>query len=358
MRYRGVHYDVGTRFVPARLTRPELDADLVRYEMATIAESLHCNAVRIVGENPVRLALAAEAAIDRGLTVFMNPWLIDHAEAELVEYVTETARIAEDLRSSGADVWFVVGCEMTLFSSGLIPGDSVYERVDWLADALGGVQPNPLMTSVGQGLDHLLRAVSAAARLTFRGPVTYASGRWEEVDWTMFDAVGVDYYRSGQSREEYVDGLRDLARHAKPVFVLEFGCCTYEGADELGGLGWRALDEWHDGGPIWTSGKPPVRSESTQARYVEEQIGIFAVEPVDGAFVFTFVAPYLTHDSNPHRDFDMASYALVKTLPPQGPGSRELPPWQPKASFRALAIHNRSCLLGEHTTEPGRVVDG
>ena len=38
--------------------------------------------------------------------------------------------------------------------------------------------------------------------------VTYASGTWEDVDWSLFDIVGVDYYRDRQTAEDYVNGIQ------------------------------------------------------------------------------------------------------------------------------------------------------
>jgi hypothetical protein len=37
------------------------------------------------------------------------------------------------------------------------------------------------------------------ARSTFGGPVSFASGIWEDVDWSGFDVVGIDAYRDEQN---------------------------------------------------------------------------------------------------------------------------------------------------------------
>jgi len=56
----------------------------------------------------------------------------------------------------------------------------------------------------------------------------------------------------------------------------------------------------------------------------------WAAAGLHGAFVFTFVAPsYPTHATDPGRDLDSASYALVRTWPD---GRME-----PKAAFHAVA---------------------
>ncbi len=337
MRHRGVHYDTGVRFHPDRLSRDRFDLDVVEYEMRAIASELHANAVRIIGEDIDRLVTAARFALNAGLAVYFNPWLINRGAAELLPFLTAAARAAETLRAEGrGEVCLVVGCEMSLFADGLIPGSNVYERVDWLVSLRGGVPPSPPLEEVQAGLHALLQQCVQAVRAVFEGPVTYAAGAWEAVDWTPFDRVAVDYYRAEQPREEYAAGLRALAAHGKPVVVAEFGCCTYEGADRRGGMGWMDLDEWAEGQPRWLIEEPPARSEQTQANYLAEQLEIFDKEAIDGAFVFTLVAPYLQHTDDPATDFDRSSFALVKSPSASSPAANAVPPWQPKAAYIEL----------------------
>lgn len=75
----------------------------------------------------------------------------------------------------------------------------------------------------------------------YKGRVTYASGIWEDVDWSLFDIVGVDYYRDRQTAEDYVNGIQRYARHGKPVVVMEVGCCAYRGAARMGSAGHTVL---------------------------------------------------------------------------------------------------------------------
>lgn len=332
MRYWGVHYDTGVRFQPERLSVAEWDLDLVRYEVRAAKEQLHCNAIRIVGEDLERLRLTAETAVEQGLTVFLNPWLINRGVDELVPALGDAAKVAEELRAGGGDVVFVVGCEQSLFARGILPPDDLYERIDWLAALRRGEQVSPSVEVISRDLDRMLARSVDAVRSAFGGDVTYAAGTWEQVDWSRFDIVGLDYYRHGQSDADYAQGLRAAASHGKPVGVLEVGCCAYEGADQLGGFGWTALD-----GGAWKAGTPPVRNESTQARYLQDQLDIYLAEEVDNVFIFTFSTPYLFHDpDNPEHDRDMANYGLTKTFPPDTPRGRELPPWEPKESFRVV----------------------
>jgi hypothetical protein len=46
---------------------------------------------------------------------------------------------------------------------------------------------------------------------------TYASGSWENVDWGIFDIVGIDYYREKFTKKTYREKLRTYFKHGKPV---------------------------------------------------------------------------------------------------------------------------------------------
>ncbi len=80
-----------------------------------------------------------------------------------------------------------------------------------------------------------------------------------------------------------------------------------------------------------------VRDEGVQARELADMLHILEGAGVNGAFVFTFVAPALTHSDNPRYDLDMASYALVKSYADRHGATYPDMPWEPKQAFRALA---------------------
>ncbi len=71
MRYRAISYDVGTFFVREKATRPSFEETLAKREFAVIKNELHCNAVRIFGQDIDRLIAAATLALDEGLTVWL-----------------------------------------------------------------------------------------------------------------------------------------------------------------------------------------------------------------------------------------------------------------------------------------------
>lgn len=353
MKYRGVVYDVGLRFQEASLSVEPFSPQLVAHDMRAIATSLHANAVRIEGEDISRLATAARAAHAAGLTVFFNPWKMNAGVDETRAYLTEAAQVAETLRTEGEgiDIVFVAGCEYTIFSKGVFPGDSFNERAAWFGTQLAsGGGPNASAHDVPEAvrekaprLNEVLRSFVEAVRASFGGPLTYSGGTWELVEWDgMFDMVGIDYYRRGETEEEYVAGLQRHRVGGKPLVVMEVGCCAYEGAAVRGDGGFILLKGMNpDGSGIFQDDVVPTRSEREQADYIGTQLGLLANADVYAVFVYVFSFPCMRAGEGA-KDFDMMSFSLVKTFPDHDPRSKAMPPWAPKKSFHRVADFFRS----------------
>ncbi|MEW1912711.1 hypothetical protein AB0442_30470 [Kitasatospora sp. NPDC085895] len=321
MRAKGINYDTG--FTPdGRSSRPHFDPAEVRAEMRSIAEDLHCTAVRITGADLERIALAAEHAAAHGLEVWFAPFPCGLDERAMRPVLLDCARRAERLRAAGAEVLLVLGCELTLFADGFLPGADLGERIAALLHP-GTRQAVPAATA---RLDAFLADTAAVCRAAFGGRITYASGVWERIDWTPFDLVAVDAYRDAHNAARYRDELRAHSAHGKPVAVTEFGCCTYAGAGDRGGLGWDVIDR---------TAQPPavraglVRDEQEQVRYLQELLPVFEEEGVDAAFWFTWAGYRAPHrPDDPAHDLDLGSYGAVALED----GVR-----RPKAVFTALA---------------------
>jgi hypothetical protein len=331
MRGKGINYDTG--FCPGgENSRPHFDASVVGSEMRIIARELHCTAVRISGGEPARLSVAGELAAAEGLEVWFAPFPCELTTDELGPVFADCADRAEHLRRSGANVVLVTGCELTLFGAGFLPGGTVYERIQGLQSR--GPRLYAAFARLPGKLNGFLAATAEAARSRFAGPLTYASGIWEPVDWSVFDIVATDAYRDASNAGTFRSELRKRLQHGKPLAVTEFGCCGYAGAADRGGMGWAIIDASTD--PPRLDGDY-VRDESEQVRYLEELTAIFAEEGVDLAFWFTFAGYPLVYDPEARRDLDMASYGVVRMLP-AGPGSGyDGLGWEPKLAFRALA---------------------
>ncbi|TBL75692.1 abortive infection protein [Paenibacillus thalictri] len=335
LRRRGINYDVGT-FTRGRASssRDHFDPDIVRREMEIIKRDLHCNAVRISGEPLPRLVAAAEYALAQGLEVWFSPAKIDANEQETLDYFAECAKAAESLRKQSDHLVFVTGCELTFFMKGLVDGATSFDRIATFMKPWKLLKSTIVRGSFQKRLNRFLSKAAAVVREHFHGSVTYASGTWENVDWTPFDYVGIDYYRDAHNKANYAVKLRDYFKHGKPVIVLEFGCCTYQGAEDKGGYGWNIVDR---------SAVPPqlkgnfVRDEAMQARQISELLDIFEAEKINGAFLFTFVSVTYPYNEQTSYDLDKASYSVVKTYTDQTGTAYNGMPWEPKASFHAVA---------------------
>ena len=335
MHYRGINYDVGNNFRKGRSSREEFDPAVVEKEIGIIRSALHCNAIRISGYDISRLVTASEFALKNGLTVFFSPSSINASPQETGDYILRGAEVAEQLREKYGNVVYVIGCELSFFSRGFIAGDFPIARLQRL---FGPVSILLNAAGVPRGYNRKLGAFLArimpGVRKRFSGEITYASGTWENVDWSLFDMIGIDHYRSSWNRPTYRDELRRYFRYNKPVLVLEFGCCCYKGAGDRGGAGWMIVD--------WDRQRPElngdfIRDESEQADYIHELLDIFSKENVAGSFVFTFVQPSYVYNENPRYDLDKACYGIVKTVEPGLRDTTTNLPWIPKEAFSMVA---------------------
>jgi hypothetical protein len=234
MRLKGVSYDVGREL--SGNWRPVFDVRVVHRELQIIRDDLHCNSVRICGRDISRLLAAGEDALELGLEVWLSPELWNKNPKRTLSYVVEAARAAETLGTRWPGrVVFSVGSELTLFMQGIIPGRSLIGRVrKFRKRAMKGKNSVVLNSDV---LNKFLREACGGVRDVFQGDVTYAALIWEAVDWSMFDVVGVDHYRDSRVKDRYIEMMRPLFEHRKPVVVTEFGMRSYVGAESSGTLG-------------------------------------------------------------------------------------------------------------------------
>ena len=331
MRGKGINYDTG--FMPGCRSRPDFDAGVVAAEIRVIARELGCTAVRITGADPERIDVAARAAAAEGLEVWFSPFPVEVPAAGMTDMFRDCADRAERLRCDGAEVVLVIGCELTLFNPGYLPGTFFYDRIRRLARP--GPRQLAAFARLPKRLNAFLAKAAEGARGQFGGPLTYAAGTWEPVDWSRFDIVSVDAYRDARNARSFRADLRKRMAHGKPVAATEFGCCAYAGAADRGGLGWD-IAEYGEGGVPTIKGEYE-RDESEQVRYMQEVNQVFVEEGLDLAFWFTFAGYHMPASADPQRDADLASYGLVSMLPEgSGRGYQGLG-WRPRLAFETMA---------------------
>lgn len=292
----------------------------VRRDLEAIRDELHCTTVLLYGAHIGRLRVAANAARELGLVVWFQPRLADQGARTVLEHLERAAAAAETVRAEHGGVTFVAGCEHSLFTNGLIPGPHTFVRLKLLR-FMPRMRPR-----VTRKLDALLAEAVTRARREFHGPLTYAAAFWEQVDWSRFDAVGVNLYRFAGNAATYAQQLRALATHGKPVVITEFGCAAHAGAEQTGPAGFLIV-QWFRSTPRVAPGH--VRDEQVQATYLRELLELYEAEGIEGAFVFTFAMPDFPHrPDDPEHDLDMAGFGVVKVTADG---------WERKAAFRELA---------------------
>jgi hypothetical protein len=338
MRGKGINYDTG--FINKGVSsREAFDIELVTRELQIIRNDLHCNAVRVTGGDPERLEIAARIAVETGLEVWFSPFTCDLTYEEMLDLLADCAKRAEGLRRQGAEVVLVVGAEISLLNKGFLPGDTIGDRIELLADLQ---HFRTLIGDVPARVNDFLGKAAAVVRKRFGGKITYASMPFEGVDWSPFDIISVDAYRSVEVADRYAAGIRSLVGQGKPVAITEFGAATYTGAADKGARSGEII-EWDKDAvvPLRLNGDY-IRNEDEQARYLGELLEIFIQEGVDSAFVFAFVLYQLPHRRGSCQDLDMASYGIVKVYEDRFGDTYPDMRWEPKAAFAALADYYRS----------------
>lgn len=333
MRAKGINYDTG--FINKGVSsRTSFDIAVVRRELQIIHDDLHCTAVRVTGGDPERLDIAASIAAKAGLEVWFSPFTCDLTDAEMLELLADCATRAERLRIQGAEVVLVVGAEISLLNRGFLPGETLGERMELLADMQ---RLRAVIAAVPARVNGFLAKAVAAVRERFGGRITYAAMPFEGVDWTPFDIISLDMYRSAEVADRYAAAIRSLVTQGKPVAITEFGSATYKGAADMGARSAEIV--------VWDSetvvalrvNGDYTRDEAEQAHYIRELLEIFTAEGLDSAFVFSFVLYQLPYREDPRADLDVASYGIVKVYEHQFGATYPDMRWEPKAAFHTLA---------------------
>ncbi len=312
---RGLSYDLGLTYISAPRSRRwtthrPLPPATLRREFRLI-RSLGTDALRLHGERESDLLRAAREALGLGFEVWLSPRFIGLPAAKVPGRVARLARGAETLRADHPGrVTLIVANELTLDAPDFFPGD--YEargRAMGAAAALGALR------GMNARLNRLLREAAAAAREGFSGPLTYAAGIWERVEWRPFDLVSANLYRDWTHWWTYRERLLALRRFRLPVFVTEFGSATHAAAPLLGGAGWHIH-------------RPFPRSEEAQAEAVEAQWREMGAAGLAGGFVYCFsMARSFPGDDGTMPESDKASFGVVRLA-----GGRVVP----KEAWRAV----------------------
>lgn len=337
LRTYGVTYDTG--FYGAGLnvgsTHEPFDLKRVERDMRALKTELRASAVRITGGNPARIDQAARLAHRFGLAVWYAPFTCDLSQEQTIATIVASARDAERLRQEGGDVTFVAGAELSLFTEGFIPGANGTERTHFLMNP--GPDYGAVLSAIPAKLNTFFATALPQVRAVFGGRVTYASiSGLERIDWSPFDILSADIYRSAAIAATFTDSMRAFvaqgAALGKPVAATELGCATYDGAAAGGAQEFVEYDAATNTAIRLT--KPLERDEAEQAQTIEELLTIFDETGFESAFVCVMVARHLPYrpTGDPLRDVDRSSFGITRPLETGRRGWRGHD-WEPKLAF-------------------------
>ncbi|HEX6870837.1 MAG TPA: abortive infection protein, partial [Micromonosporaceae bacterium] len=308
---------------------------------------LRCNSVTIYGSDLDRLAETSAAAVEQGLHVWLQPRLVDRPQEEILDFLGRAARLAESLRQDGAKITFSVGAVHLVFTPGIVPGGKYHER---MANVYAGADHNVLKptgsvdpAAARQELNVFLYRASSVARDHFNGNIAYSAAPFEDVDWRLFDFIGLMYFYHSTYHPEFEWHEREVGRYRKwnkPIFIAEFGTGTYRGAAEKAFLSFDIVDRT---GPVHLVLEQYVRNEQAQAEYHLKMFDMFERLDVHGVSVYEFIHPTHPHSTHPRLDLDAASMAIVKTIRDDYTNPNSTYRWEPKESFHAIATYNAAC---------------
>jgi hypothetical protein len=346
---KGVLYDVGrTLDALGGDWRPDYSPQLMRRELDIIRTDLHCNAVRICGRDPGRVLGAAEYALGQGLEVWLSPERWNAPPRRTLDYLVEVATKAETLRRRWPDqLIFSVGNELTLFMRGIVPGRSYQKRarLPVLREIVRSGRHTPPLRA-------FLADAATAVRRVYHGPISYSALTIEDVDWELFDVVGVNHYRNKGNAHHYLHTLERFLATGKPVIITEFGFPACSDADDVAmlqiGLNARPLTFVIANlvarlPPMHRPVRPQVstihqRDEAKQARLLIDQLALLEHAGIGGAYIMSFSFPLATYDDDPRFDLDATALSLVRALPRNQRGTTYPDmAWEPKEAFRAVA---------------------
>ncbi|OYD14566.1 hypothetical protein CH333_07740 [candidate division WOR-3 bacterium JGI_Cruoil_03_44_89] len=310
MKIKGICYDTGTGFTPKYFSRDKLTAKSTRKEIEMIRTELNCNAVRIYGDRIDRLILCSKIAFDNNLEVWISPRFVDKTEEETLKLTGECAKQAERLRKLNSELVLVIGNELTLDMKGLLSGETAQKRVQYLwqckdRDTLELIEER--LGNSNELLNQFLEKLVPYVRNFFKGKITYAASNWEQVNWDLFDIIGLNRYLPKSEEEKLIKELSKLKELGKPIAITEFGSESYAGVFDKGPGRCDPVD-WKN----FEIKEGFKRSEKEQADYIKYDLELFENEGIFATFVYTFIEPLYTYSENPKKDLDIGGCNVVR----------------------------------------------
>lgn len=334
MKIKGMNYDIGIEFAYGNPnSRNNIwNKEAFKRDLEIIRDELHCNALRLSGTDVQDMIEGTEMVLKAGLDCWVSPHYIDAPLDDVEQKTLATAAGVEPLRAKYPDneVVIIYGCEMHHFAP-FLPGNNFTERVNCLSNP----DAPAILKEATDKLNTYFARTIPEMRKVFGGRITYTTVTFENIDWTPFDIVCLDQYKSMYNRDTFwneIDPYIEIAKaQGKPFVVPETGCCTFKGCSDYGAAGYMSCY------PVGNGELNAVfeRAEKEQADYFTDIFEEFDRPDVEGVFAFTFVYSEMPHvDNDPIRDLDLGGFSIVKSYKDGRAGTvyKDVN-WDPKEAF-------------------------
>ena len=337
MKIKGMNYDIGIefRYGDSSSKLNLFNKEYLKRDLEIIRDELHCNAIRLSGTDVQDMIDGTEIVLQAGLDCWTSPHYIDAPLQDVEDKTQALAAGLEPLRAKYPDheVVIIYGCEMHHFAP-FLPGDNYSERLA----AIGQPDFPQILADASAKLNDYFARVIPKMREVFGGRITYTTVTFETIDWTPFDIICLDQYKSMHNRDTFKQELTpfiEMAKAQNKSFVIpETGYCCFKGCSDHGAAGFMVLYPVGDG----KLNMEIERAEQEQADAFTDVLTDIDSLDVEGVFAFTFVYSQMPHvENDPIHDLDMAGFGIVKTYPDGKMGSTyEGVNWEPKEAFYAI----------------------
>jgi len=283
VKYRGVNYCVGKPMAPEFPDYPTPNTDQIDEELDNIHNDLGCNAIIIAAgaDSEDDLIECARMALQKEFfdRIYIEPHYWQYSIDETVEKLARFAPKVKSLREASQVIHFMVGHEFSLETSGIVPGDNWFERVDYC------VKNPDWADRVWATFPRMFKDIIAACKENYGYKISYAAISYAEIDavpWSdpLFESVGIDVGlvpAVGATEEVFFKQLSELkTRLGKPVIVPDFACLTYTGAEQWGGA---VLPNAWENGPY---------DEEAQAKYIKSYCDVLSRARIEGCFYWQY----------------------------------------------------------------------
>lgn len=321
---QGINYDVGLKFHPGHKVDYEAIGRNIEEDLEGIKE-LGCNAVRVYGDNPENLLMAAKIGLEKGLQIWLSPYLVNGQEQDTLDLLLNVAEQAEILRQQYGDkIKLIIGNELMITSRVAFEEEQYVDRIKRYGKFKALEMAKKYLRLVGlhnilpdtnntkEKIRIFATKLALATKEKFNGQITYASLPDEEIDWEHFDITGVNLYKDATNRTKYPEELQRYKSHGKPVAITEYGTAPYKGAAKWGGVAHMVID-WQRGRLKRDMGFLPVlRDEKAQADYLEKLLKMYDEHKIDAHFIFEYINWNTRHTpEEPKHDLSTGTFSLV-----------------------------------------------